>query len=65
MYKSVSIKHSDDSIKVAHTVGNKKLIDDKTIDIHLDSSEILKRLVLTQIKHHIKTRVKRNLIVKT
>jgi hypothetical protein len=35
-YKSVSIKHSDDSIKVAHTVGNKKLIDDKTIDIHLD-----------------------------
>jgi hypothetical protein len=36
--------HSDDSIKVAHTVGNKKLIDDKTIDIHLDSSEILKKI---------------------
>ncbi len=44
VYKSVSIKHSDDSIKVAHTVGNKKLIDDKTIDIHLDSSEILKKI---------------------
>ncbi len=44
VYKSVSTKHSDDSIKVAHTVGNKKLIDDKTIDIHLDSSEILKKI---------------------
>ncbi|EGS85246.1 hypothetical protein SA21269_2495 [Staphylococcus aureus subsp. aureus 21269] len=25
-------------------MGNKKLIDDKTIDIHLDSSEILKKI---------------------
>ncbi|GJF54938.1 ABC transporter permease [Staphylococcus argenteus] len=44
IYKSSSTKHSDDSIKAAHTDENKKIFDNKTIDIHLDSSEILTKI---------------------
>lgn len=44
IYKSSSTEHGNGSIKVAHTNENKKIFDNKTIDIRLDSSEILKKI---------------------
>lgn len=43
VYKFASTKHSDGSIKAAHTDEN-KTVDNKTNDIHLDSSEILTKI---------------------
>ncbi|MBE5661134.1 MARVEL domain-containing protein [Staphylococcus sp. SS21] len=44
IYKSSSTEHGNGSIKAAHTDENKKIFDNKTIDIHLDANEILTKI---------------------